>query len=218
MKKSLALMLVFSIALSLIGCSEINFENTKTSNKTEQITNEKPDVAVDDEIPYSVVDVPIESEKAVKSKFNVDIDIYTIDWEDDNGGNGGIVPSTTITDKIPLNSKYISLQINNNNDKIFIVCSGFWRLEKLVNGKYEEIKVNYPKNEASSSCGPKQECYVQCELDKYQGLITKGKYRIISPTLNIAIQKNNHLEDYTYQGEKSFIVYKEFEFIDSENT
>lgn len=222
MKKVLALILAFCLAFSIIGCSkndtDVNSKATETPTDAEQTYSEELDIAVTDEIPYTVVDVPIESEKAVKSKFNVDMEIYLIDFEDDNGGNGGVNPKTTITTKIPLNRKSIGLQINNNNDEIFIVCSGYWRLEKLVNGKYEEIKVDSQKYEANSSCGPKQECYVYCELDKYKGLIEKGKYRIISPTLNIARENNNHLEDYTYQGEKSFIVYKEFEFIDKDNS
>lgn len=175
----------------------------------EQITNE---TTIANDKPYTVVDVPIKSEKAVKSKFNVTMDIYISHLIQDNGG--GARPVNTITTEVALNEKSIGLQINNNNDEIFIVCSGYWRLEKLVNGKYEEIVVDSQKYEANSSCGPKQECYVFCGLEAYKGLIEKGKYRIISPTLNIAKQNDNNLEDYTYQGEKSFILYKEFEFID----
>ncbi|MBE6311496.1 MAG: hypothetical protein E7080_10685 [Bacteroidales bacterium] len=218
MKKFITVVLVLFNILCLTGCGKndtgVDSEITETLTHAEQTYSEELAIAITDEVPYTVIDVPIESEKATKSKFNVNMDIYLIDWEDDNGGNGGVNPKTTITTKIPLNRKAIGLQINNNNEEIFIVCSGYWRLEKLVNGNYEEIKVGSQKYEANSSCGPKQECYVLCELDKYNDLIETGKYRIISPTLNIAKEINNHLEDYTYQGEKSFIVYKEFEFID----
>lgn len=218
MKKWLVLILAFCLVFSIVGCSEnstgVKSNATETQTDAEETYSEELNIAVDDEVTYTVVDVPIESEKAVETKFNVDMDIYLIDWEDDNGGQGGINPSSTITTKIPLNSKSIGLQINNNNDEIFIVCSGYWRLEKLINGKYEEIKVEAQEYEADSSCGPKQKCYVYCELDRYKDLIENGKYRIVSPTLNIAKENNNHLEDYIYQGEKAFIVYKEFEFVD----
>ena len=115
------------------------------------------------------------------------------------------------TTKIPLNSNNITLEIINNNDEIFIVCSGFWRLEKFDNGEYKEVVTS--SYAASSSCGPNNSCFVLCDLNKYSNQISEGKYRIISPTLNIAKETENGLQDYIYQNEKSFILYSEFEFV-----
>ena len=102
-------------------------------------------------------------------------------------------------------------EIINNNDEIFIVCSGFWRLEKFVDGEYKEVANS--NHAASSSCGPNTSCFVLCDLEKFSDLISEGKYRIISPTLNIAKETENGLQDYIYQNEKSFILYGDFEFV-----
>ena len=147
----------------------------------------------------------IDSVKAEISTFDVNMTV-NISTVDEFG-----VASMNKTSKISLDSNNITLEIVNDNEEIFIVCSGFWRLEKYVDGMYKEVvSSDYA---ATSSCGPKSSCYVLCDLNKYSNYISEGKYRFISPTLNIAKETETGLKDYTYQNEKAFILYSEFEFV-----
>ncbi len=155
---------------------------------------------------YTVSNIVIQSNKAQESKFDVEmtVNVSTVD----KNGNANMYK----TEKLPLSAEHITLEIINKNDEISIVCSGFWRLEKLVNGKYTEVAS--ANREANSGCGPNSSCFVFFEMEDYREAISEGKYRIISPTLNIAKSTENGLVDYYYQNEKQFIIYKEFEIVE----
>lgn len=220
MKKYCAAVLIFCIIFGFSGCgkNETDVKSNKSSNSINEDTLSSEENLIDDaddENYYKPTDVPIESEKAVASKFNVDMDIYVTDTV--QKGDNVEFEEKTMTE-IPLNMETVGLRININNDEIFIVCSGYWRLEKSVDGKYVEIKGKSSDDEENSRSGPNSKCYVNCDLTPYKGLIEKGKYRFISPTLNIAKETENGLEAYTYQNEKSFILYKEFEFTDEDKS
>ena len=185
------------------------FNSTPPSISDESPTVSEEDYETIDTIDttseYTVSNTIIDSVKAEISKFDVNMTV-NISTVDEFG-----VASMNRTSKIPLDSNNITLEIVNDNEEIFIVCSGFWRLEKYVDGMYREVvSSDYA---ATSSCGPKSSCYVLCDLNKYSSYIGEGKYRIISPTLNIAKETEDGLKDYTYQNERAFILYSEFEFV-----
>lgn len=182
------------------------FNSTPPSISDESPTVSEEDYeTIDTTSEYTVSNTIIDSVKAEISKFDVNMTV-NISTVDEFG-----VASMNKTSKIPLDSNNITLEIVNDNEEIFIVCSGFWRLEKYVDGMYREVvSSDYA---ATSSCGPKSSCYVLCDLNKYSNYISEGKYRIISPTLNIAKETEDGLKDYTYQNERAFILYSEFEFV-----
>ena len=191
--------MILCFCFSLSACNG-DLNNVSSEEKTNVATD------IDYTSEYTVNNTVLDSSKAEQSKFEINMAI-NISNVDEYG-----VATMNKTAKIPLNSNDITLEIiNNNDDEIFIVCSGFWRLEKFVNGKYKEVVSS--RYAASSSCGPNSSCFVLCDLEQYSNLISEGKYRIISPTLNIAKETTNGLQDYIYQNEKSFILYSEFEFI-----
>lgn len=195
------------VALLGIGLWQSDlFKTTAPIDSGESPTVTEEDcLEIDYSSEYTVSNTVLDSAKAEKMKFEVNMTV-NISTVDECG-----VATMNKTTKIPLNSNNITLEIINNNDEIFIFCSGFWRLEKIENGEYKEVVTsNYA---ASSSCGPNNSCFVLCDLNKYSNQISEGKYRIISPTLNIAKETENGLQDYIYQNEKSFILYSEFEFV-----
>ena len=210
--------LVISLILGLTACSN-STNNNSSENETERENSlliddteeewEDP-LVIDDTSDYTVSSLYLESSKAQKSKFEVEMYIE-LGNTDENGNYTGEKTTT-----LPMNfDKYtsVTLVIENNNDEIFICCSGFWRVEKLINGEYKEVKDFKSKYEANNKFGPGSEGYVGCSLEEYSDLISEGKYRFISPTLHIAKETEDGLEDYTYQNEKAFILYSEFEFV-----
>ena len=200
MKRFLICILVLCFSFNLCACN--NNSPTDSSVYTEETT----DIDVDYTSEYTVSDnVTIESSKAEKTKFEVEmtVNISSVNKQ-------GIATMTTKTE-FPLNTENVTLEMINGNDEISIVCSGSWRLEKLVDGKYVEV-IN-SNDKCNSSCGPNTSCFVLCDVSKYSHLISEGKYRFISPTLNITKETENGLQDYIYKNEKSFILYSEFEFV-----
>ncbi len=200
MKRFLIYTLVLYFSFNLCACSST--PPIDSSVYTEETT----DIDLDYASEYTVVDdIVLESSKAEKTKFEVKmtVNISTVNKQ-------GIATMTAKTE-VPLNTENLTLEMINSNNEISIVCSGSWRLEKLVDGKYVEV-IN-SNDKCNSSCGPNASCFVLCDLSKYSHLISEGKYRFISPTLNITKETENGLQDYIYQNEKSFILYSEFEFV-----
>ncbi len=197
MKRVLICVLILCFCFCLVACN--NNLNDASSEETKHL------IDIDYSSEYTVSNTVLDSSKAEETKFEIGMTI-NISTVDEYG-----VATMNKTTKIPLNSNNITLEIINNNDEIFIVCSGFWRLEKFVDGEYKEVANS--NHAASSSCGPNTSCFVLCDLEKFSDLISEGKYRIISPTLNIAKETENGLQDYIYQNEKSFILYGDFEFV-----
>ena len=200
MKRFLICILVLCFSFNQCACN--NNPPTDSSVYTEEAT----DIDVDYTSEYTVSDnVILESSKAEKTKFEVEmtVNISSVNKQ-------GIATMTAKTE-FSLNTENVTLEMINGNDEISIVCSGSWRLEKLVDGKYVEV-IN-SNDKCNSSCGPNASCFVLCDLSKYSHLISEGKYRFISPTLNITKETEKGLQDYIYQNEKSFILYSEFEFV-----
>ena len=193
MKRFLICILVLCFSFNLCACN---------NNPPDEVN---PSIDVDYTSEYTVSNVVLESSKAEKTKFEVEMTINTTSVNEEG------IATMTAQNELPLNTEHVKLEIINGNDEISIVCSGYWRLEKLVDGKYVEV-IN-SNDKCNSSCGPNASCFVLCDLSKYSHLICEGKYRFISPTLNIAKDTENVRQDYIYQNEKSFILYSEFEFV-----
>ncbi|MBQ4153790.1 MAG: hypothetical protein IJE01_01145 [Clostridia bacterium] len=215
MKKLLIGFMVISILFCFSSCANKGTADISSKQTYKEEANESfvQEIAIDDTSEFAIKNpITIDSSKAEKSKFKVDMSINLTDISE----NGEAIH--TKTNKIPINRDYIVLYINNNNEDFTLMCSGFWHLEKFVNGKYEEVKAENSNKECNNSFGPGEYGIIGCDLKPYTGLIEKGKYRIISPTLNILKETENGLEEFTYENEKVFILYSEFEFVDEDKT
>lgn len=217
MKKLTVFCLIFSTLLCFSACNKDEATDSNVSSKesyeeSSYLADDNLD-DVDDTSEFTVKNpVTIDSSKAEKSKFNVDMTINNTHINQEG------VASYEITDKIPLNRDSITLKINNNNDEIFIACTGNWRLEKWVDGEYIECKAEISDTNSGHIFGPGTSGFVFCDFEPYANSIEKGKYRIISPTLNIAKETENGLVETSYQNEKAFILYSEFEFVDEDES
>ncbi len=227
MKRILIILVILCFCFCLFACNadSNHTSSEKTSNKPsidiEYSGEDEPEsledepeslsIADDDYSRYVVSNVVLDSSEAEETKFDVYMTVNTVTtWEDEFGGGGGDLNRTT---KVPLNCDCIVLKIINNNEEFLIACSGFWRLEKFVDGEYIEIAVD--DREATNIFGRVDERsgFLYVWLEELSDLISEGKYRFISPTLNITKETEDGLQEHTYQNEKSFILYSEFDFV-----
>lgn len=207
MKKLLIFILVFCVSICFSACNNIeNNSSLETESLFETIDiDETSDFVLSNKIT-------LDSSKAKESKFDVDMSINLVSI------NKNGEATYTKTAQIPLNSENIILKINNGNEEFSLMCSGLWRLEKLMDGKYQQVKADTADKECNNSFGPGDYGVISCDLTPYSDIITNGKYRIISPTLNILKETENGFEESTYQNEKAFILYSEFEFVDEDKS
>lgn len=210
MKKLIIYILLFGISLSLYSCNNESFEDDSEIFYSP--------LEIDTTSRYTVSEeIFLESSKAEKTKFDVEmiINLPDLSSENSDGNSESVVAHPTPATEIPLNTEFIILEIFDGNDDISIVCYGPWRLEKLVDGKYIEL-INTKGNKkkyGDVTCIPNSSCFVSINLNEYYHLLSEGKYRFISPTLYITKDTEEGLQDYTYQNEKAFILYSEFEFV-----